>query len=264
MTDEAIPSAAPETAVAPEAVEQPATEPTATPEATPAAETPSWQTELEKADAKDLRKNPKIAGIIGAEMQKAIAAERQRIQEEEGQRAAQAAEQKLRQLAQEDPVSFSEQWLSEAQKRDMQDQLEGLRGRTRHEFAQNVGKAVTTLPEWAELTEADHETLAKAVSGVAEDEVIPRFMKQATELVAKRMAQKQFDAWKAKELGKEREALRQEEAASLLHNSEAPDLTRPKGLPGNLNIGLMSNKDFDSFSPPDESVEEMTRRLSRR
>lgn len=250
MTDENPTSPAPETAAAPTAVETPALsstpERTATTPAEPVAETPAWETELDKLDAKTLRKNPKIAGIVGAEIQRAIQGERRRIEAEAGQRAAKAAEERLRQLAQDDPVSFAEQWLSDSQKRDLQSQLDGLRGRARQEFAQNVGKAMTTLPEWAELTDADYEALAKAISVPNEDEVIPLFVRHATDLVAERKARARFESWKAKELAKEREALKAELAAEMLRESEAPDLAKPKGQPAKVKLADLPQDEFDA------------------
>lgn len=224
------------------------TAPTTASETTPVAATPDWQEVLEKLDAKELRKHPKIAGIIGAAQQQAIQAEKQRIAAEEGTRAAKEAEANLRRLAQEDPVTFAEEWLTETQKRDLQDQLDGLRGNTRHEFAEAIGRAYRDVPEWSELTEDDHAELAKALIGKSDDEVIPVFHQKALGLIAEHRARRLHAQWKEKELPKERETIRQEEAAKLLKTSEAPDTAPSKNAPARVNIDAMSDAEFREYA----------------
>lgn len=213
----------------------------------PAATVSSWQDELDKTDAKSLRSHPKIAGIIGSEIQRAIQLEKQRIATEEGARAAKEAGEHLRKLAQDDPVAFAEEWLTKEQQADIQSQIDNLKGQTRHEFATSIGRAYSNLPEWGELSDADHDTLARAMIGKSEDEVIPIFTHKALDIVAEKRARKLLEQWKAKELPKEREALRQEEAARMLKTSESPDITPSKGLPAKSNVNELSDVDFEKY-----------------
>jgi hypothetical protein len=235
------PAAAPAATTAPEPSPQEPSEAQAEP--TP----PTWLEELEKADSRELRKHPKIAGIIGSELQRAIQAERERIKIDEGEKAARDAEQKLRELAQSDPVTFADRWLSDAQKADVQRQLDDLHRKTRSDLATRIGAAFREIPEWKELTPEDMESLAKEVMGKSDDEALPVFSRAATKAVAKRMADKIVAEFKEKELAKEREAIRQEEAAKLLKNSDAPDGKPPKGTPSGLNINAMSDAEFDAY-----------------
>jgi hypothetical protein len=247
VTDETKPVEVPPTSEPSAPAEQPAEQPTAELEPAPQATTPNWLEELDKVDAKELRKNPKIAGIVGGEVQRAIQAERQRIQQEEGEKAARAAEQKLRDLAQSDPVQFAEQWLTEAQKTDVQRQLDNLHKTTRSDLAQKIGAAYRDIPEWKELTPDDFDKLARAVMGRPDDEALSIFSREATDLVAERRAERKVKERWEKEIAKEREAIRQEEAAKLLKNSEAPDGKPPKGAPANTNIRGMTDEQFTKW-----------------
>jgi hypothetical protein len=245
--DETTASVAPATTEsqpeAPPAVEQT----TAPAEAAPVAVTPTWQELVEKADAKELRAHPKFAGILGSEIERARQAERQRLEAEQGTKAARAAEDRLRELARTDPVTFAEQYLSDAQRTDMQRQLDDLRGSTRREQAEAIGRALRDVPEWQHLTQEQHEKLARELLGKTDDEVLPIFFRLASEMVADAKADQRHAQWKDKELAKEREAIRQEEAAKLLKGSEAPALAKPKGAPAGTDIPSMAKEEFDAY-----------------
>ena len=251
MADEIQPVEVPQTPESPQAAEAPVETPAV--ETPQAPETPTWQQELEKLDAKELRKHPRIAGIIGSELQRAVQAEQERIRTEESRKANDQTEQELLRFSEENADYIREKYpkayahLMNLQKQRAQREVDGLRGQTRHEFAQQLGRAFAEIPEWKELTDADHEDLAKKVMGKNDDEVIPIFQKEATTLVATRMAHKLHDQWKQKDLAKEREAIRQEEAAKLLKGSEAPDTARPKGEPARTNVNNMSDDEFDDY-----------------
>lgn len=246
MTEDIAPVIAPPTTEEP-ATSTPVELPTTDAAPSQPAVTPTWRDELDKADPKEIVQHSRVAGIIGSHVQKAIEVERQRIAHDEGQRAARKAEEELQELAQNDPVTFAEKWLTDAQRRQMQDQLSNLRSSTRSEFATAVGRAFTDVPEWRELNEADHEALARAIIGKSEDEVIPLFNRHALDLVATKRAQRLLADWKAKDLEKERAAIHQEEAAKLLGGSEAPDMARPKGMPSGVNIKAMTDPEFNDY-----------------
>lgn len=247
MTDETTPVEAPVTPEPAPAEPQAAPEATTAAEPAPQAATPTWQEVLDKVDSKELRKHPKLAGILGSETQTAIQRERERIQHEEGEKAARAAEQRLRDLAQRDPVQFAEQWLTDQQRTDVQRQLNEMGAKARSDLAKRIGQAAAALPEWKELTQEDHEKLARALAGKGEDEVIPVFFSTVADLVTDRRAERRKEDWKAKELAKEREAIRQEERANAFKASDAPDGKAPKGTPAGTNIGAMSDKEFDEY-----------------
>lgn len=245
MPDEPITAEVPQTVdVVPEVA--PPTE-TPTPEPPPAAVTPSWQEILETVDPKELRKHPRFAGTLGPEIQRAVQAREQQIKIEEQAIAARAAEENLRKLAQEDPVTFAEQWLSQTEQDNIRQQMSNIHGQAKHEIAVSIGQAYQNIPEWSDLTEADHESLASALAGKSENEVIPIFNQKALELIADKKATKLFSAWKDRELPKVREAIRQEEAAKLLTTSVAPDVTSPKNTPGMIDIHGMSDDEFNKF-----------------
>lgn len=215
-------------------------------ETTPEPPTVDWQAELERADAKELRKHPKIAGMIGSELQRAVQAERERLAKEATETAQREAAERLERLAREDPDTFIQQWMSDQQRQKIMGQINEMHGKARKEMGEAIGRAFRDLPEWAELTDEDHQKLAEALSGKHDDEVLPLFNRHALELVAERRAKKQMEQWRTKELAKEREAIRQEEAAKLLRESEAPDARGPKGQ-ARQDVGKMPQEDFDKY-----------------
>lgn len=249
MPDETIPA----TPATPEGQGQqpaPATTPVsaAAPEAAPVADqTPAWVQELEKADPKAVRSHPRIAGIIGSEIQRAVEAERKRTQADEGTKAAREAEERLRELARSDPVGFTERWLTDDQKKKIQTDLDDLRGKTRAEIATNIGRGYQALPEWAELTPEDHERVAAKLADKPDDEAVVTYNQVMLDILAERRARKLHADWKAKELPSEREAIRTEEAAKLLQQGQAPDLAKPKGPPAKVDVDAMPREEFDRY-----------------
>lgn len=246
MSDELVIQPVTEEAQPAETLSEPA--PTAEPEPTPAATTVDWLSELDKADPKTLRTHPKIAGMIGSEIQRARWEEAQRLEQQSAGKAAQEAEANMRKLASEDPVAFAEKWLGDWEQTQLRNQLDGMRGQTRSELATAIGKAYHELPEWAELSEKDHETLARALMNKSDDEVLPIFARMAHDIVAEKRAQKKITEWQSKELPKIREAVRQEEAAKLLKSTEGPATTQPKGTPAAVDVWNMTDEQFREYA----------------
>jgi hypothetical protein len=199
----------------------------------PAVDTASeWQKHLESANPEDLRRHPKVAGLVGDMVDKAMRRWRAEQDAEVSQRAAQQAEHHLLTLAKEDPEAFAERFLTDKQRETTLRQINRLREDTRAEFAHSIGRAYQDAPGWDEI---DHEALAKAIANKPDDEVIPAFhkeaMRQLLDLNASRKAKAEFETWKEKELAKEREAIRKEVAADLLKKGPRPDMTRGRNLP---------------------------------
>lgn len=226
----------------PETPQEPA--PVATPEPPP---TPSWSDLTNTIDPKDIRRQPRVAGIIGSELQRARMTWKQESDDESARAAAHAHEQSMIEMAKSDPDAFAEKYLSDFSQTYAQRQTDGIRGQTRKELASSIGKAYNDLPEWQELTDADHQALAQALMGITDDEVLPTFARHAIDLLAEHRAKKKLESWKQKELPKERDALRKEEAAKLLKSSEGPDLTPPKSQPGKIDVQAMTDEEFDKY-----------------
>lgn len=217
----------------PTPVAEPTTEPTEAPaaEPQPEADVPAWIKALDEADAKELRKHPKFAGILGSELERERRTWGERQALATAEQARKDAEAELERLAEDDPVAFAERFKVDRQQAKLKEELAGLKASARDELARNLGRAYQGVPEWVEFTEREFEELAKAVAGKSDDEVIGAWNAKALELVADKRAGKKFESrfqeWKDKELAKEREAIRQEEAAKLLANAPKPDVSRP-------------------------------------
>jgi hypothetical protein len=210
------------------------------------AATPSWITELDKLDPKELRRHPRIAGIIGSEIQTAIERANQKRDEDDAQKNAELAHAQARELAQTDVVTFAEKWLSEDEQKEVRKRLDSVESTTREKFAKNIGRGYNSLPEWAELTPDEIGQITSKVQGLPEDDVLPTFNATALDVVARKRAAKMLSEWQQKELPKEREAIRKEEAARLLQGQSAPDLGRGSSGPGGVQrIVQMSDAEFE-------------------
>lgn len=223
------------------------------PAADPAPRTPTWQEMLEEADARDLRRHPRVAGIIGSEIQRAVQSEMRRIQDGQTQQVRAQTEAELLRFSDENAEYMREHYprayehLMGLQRQRADREVQGMRGQTRNELATAIGRSFQELPEWREVLEQDGETLARAVQGKGDDEVLPHFNRAALELVANRRAQRLLAEWRETEMTAAREAIRQEEAAKLLATSAAPDTSPPKGAPATVNVAGMSDAEFDEY-----------------
>mgnify|MGYP001594445993 CR=1 FL=1 len=213
------------------------TAPAAAPASAPTApEMPDWTAALDKVDHKELRRHPKIAGLIGSAAQQAIDDYKRRETEAASHKTAKESEDELLKLFEENADAIKERYpraherFIALQKERVQAELAGAKAEIRRGAAAQIGQAYRDLPEWSEFTQTEQEELAKALVGKTEDQILPTFAAKAADLVAERRAQKRFEAWKTKELGKEREALRKEVSAELLKGSPAPDLTRGRAV----------------------------------
>lgn len=226
---------------------------TVAPEPEQEAVTPSWQELLERADARELRKHPKIAGLIGSELQRAVQDHERRQVAEQEKRVRDMTEQELLKFSEENADYLKANYprayehIMGIQQQRAQAEVANLRGRTIGQLAEQIGRAFRDVPEWSELTTNDHEQIARAVIGKPDEEVIGIFNRMALDLVAEKRAQKKHADWKTKDLVKERDAIRLEESGKLLKGSDAPDTTRPKGAPGGLDIRGMSDEEFDKY-----------------
>lgn len=244
MSDEqatATPEPAPPTEAAPAA----STETQATAPPSGLATTMDWSTALDTLPVEEIRKHRRFSGILGSEMatqrqawERTQAAEQRRLAAEENER------QMLAQ-AQSDPVGFAEKWLQGKQGELTARELEGMRGSLRQDFARRLGESYRGLPEWADMTQDEHAKLMEAVQGKADDEVLTAFAAAATNLVAERRSIQRFEEWKKKELDREREAVRKEEAAKLLAKTPGADISRGKTRPDTVDVDSMTPRQFE-------------------
>jgi hypothetical protein len=215
---------------------------------------PTLQELLDKADAKELRKHSRIAGMIGSERQQAI----NYFKQHDSKRAATETRDKEEKafldlvegntdyIKEHHPLVF-QRYTSLQQERAGRD-IDEIRGKTVHQLAQSIGRALNDVPEWSELSTDDHETIAKELIGKPDDDILPIFNRMAITLVADRRAAKLLEKWKSSELPKEREAIKKELAAQMLKTDEAPDLARSKGQPKpTTNINDMTPAERDKW-----------------
>ena len=222
--------------------------PESTPEqvSTPESTTPGWYAELDKAEPDAIIKHNRVAGIIGDKVQKALAAERQRLSEETATKERERLQASLREKAQNDPAGFAQEWLDKETQSDRISELNKLEANVRNELGKSIGRRLKDEAAWQELSDQSKREFLEKLNGLPENDVIPVFNDMVSDLRAEHRSNKRLSEWKAKELAKEREAIRQEEAARLLKSSDAPDTTGPKGQ-AKSDVKAMSDEDFDKY-----------------
>jgi hypothetical protein len=193
---------------------------------------------LASIDADVLRKHPRVNAILGEKQ----AAWVQQQQAQQAQTAREKAEADLRALAETDPYAFSQKYLVEAQQKDLARQLDSLKGETRADYLKRIGQHAA---EKFQFQPADFDALAERLKGVPDDSVVAVFNEFTVDLAAERKAQSRLAEWKATELTKEREAIRQEEAAKRLQGQARPGLQRPSGQPQAAKLHEIA--DWDEF-----------------
>jgi hypothetical protein len=257
--DSAAATAAPEQATTTEAqatspeAAKPSEKPVARPSsgkqaAAPQAETPTLEQLLEKADPEELRRHPRVAGIVGRMLAQERTTWDQQQRTEQERTARENAERELEEMAKSRPLEFADRYLTDKGKQRVQEQLATMKATTARSIVEQVGRTFGTE---FNLTGDELAEVTKALAGKTDDEVVPTFTKTVTRLAAEREAKKLFDQWREKELPKEREALRQEEAAKLLRKDRGPDMSRSRGG-AQIRPHLLSDEDFDKWY--DENV----------
>ncbi len=224
-------------------VEQPEAAPTIEapeqeqPEQEPASFEPQpWERAIETADAQALRRHPRIAGVLGSEMQR-VKAETER----------QLIERHAKEL---------DERLAEAREAVAKE----THGKARDDVGTRLGSLFGSTREWAEATAAEKEAFAAKLAGVDDDNAVPAFLALAADFLSSKRTAAELQRFEQAERKKWREAIRQEVLAEVLRNSEAPDLTRPKGPPVRMNIADMSDAEYDRLFPPGVPLAESIRR----
>ncbi len=251
MTEETTP-VAPATETTPTAAPT-TTQPVASTSAVDTATVPSWVKELDTADTNMLRKHPRVAAIVGELVGRNMAAEKQRITAESQRALQDQTEAQLLTLLDENEDSIAQRYPAVAahikQLKSTRDdrQSQEAYSKALNKMAEAIGRGYQAVPEWKELTPEDHETLAKSVANLPDDDVLPTYNARALDIIAERRATARLAERMAKELTREREAIRKEEAAKLLQQQSAPDMVKPRATPSTVNVNSMSDKEFDEY-----------------
>lgn len=216
-----------------------------------AVDTPDWQRLIEQVDPNEIRKHPRVAGIVGEMVDKAVRkwANDQQERITNAQRAQ--AEKDLLELAERDPLGFSKRFLTDKEQERLHRQFATVQQQTREEFARRIGRAFQDVPEWKEFTAQDYEALAMAVQGKPDDEIIAAYNAKAAELIADKRAEKRaserYQKWRADELEKEVDARVKDTLAKRLKRDARPDLRPAAGAPAKFDPNKLSDSDFNQW-----------------
>ena len=214
----------------------------------PADVTPVWIKDVDATDAKDLRRHPKIAGIVGSELERAHQRwEADRAQKDADQKVLDDEERRL-EKARNQPYEMAEDVAAEIEKKRSDRELNVAQSRQYNDLADQIGGALAEIPEWAELSpEEKHTELSKAMADKKlPGEVWGPFVATTAKLIAKRLAAKEIESYKAANLVAERAAMRAELTAELLNGSQEPDVARARG-PGRIDPANLSDADFKEY-----------------
>jgi hypothetical protein len=198
------------------------------------------------ASPDEIMKNDRIRGILGSRLQ----AEREKIRkdlgEEQDKAAREKAEADLIELARWQPQQFAEKYLTDYEQKKIQKDLDALKDNALSEIAGYIGEGYRDLPEFQNLTTAELEKLNAAVVNKSHRDAIKGFNAAALDVIAERRANAKLATYRETELPKEREAARQEAAATRLKQGARPTLTRaPAPTEGNGWQDLPPGPDFN-------------------
>jgi hypothetical protein len=214
-------------------------------------EAPDWRTLVDGVDPEDLRRHPRVAGVVGQMVDQAMRRWQASQNEDVSRRAQDTARDELRELARRDPEAFSERFLSDDQREVALAQITQMRTQEAAAMAQRVGRAYSSVTGWDRLTVDDHAELAKSIQGLPDDDVIAVYNAKALDLLAKHRvadaASERFEGWKKSELVKERAAIREQVAAEMLKKDPRPDMTRSSRAPAHPDFARMSDAQFDTW-----------------
>lgn len=201
---------------------------------------------LAKVTPDELIKNDRVRGIFGQRLQTEREKIRQEMQEENQRAAMIKAQEELDRLAVEAPEEFAQRYLSSKEQERIRQQEQTLKAGIRSEFAKKTGEAVRSLTEFQDITPEEFGKLQASLAGKSDDEAIAAFNATAIDIIADRRSQKRLQDWRAKDLAKEREAIRAEEAAKGLQTSQRPDMARGN-QPAPFDPTRLSPKEFDTW-----------------
>jgi membrane-associated HD superfamily phosphohydrolase len=190
--------------------------------------------------------------MIGSERQRAIQEWQARQQTEEQARVRAQTEEEMLKFGEENadylrqnyPKAFEH--INNLQAQRAQREVQEAHQRAITAVAESLGRSLNDLPEWAERTDEDVQKLAAALANKPPEEVIPAFNRFVVDFLADKREGKRRQKWQEGQLSKEREAIRQEEAARLLKGSTAPDTTKPKGE-ATFSPTTMSDAEFNDY-----------------
>lgn len=198
-------------------------------ETPPEPEVPLWRRGIDEAPIEELREHPRFKGILGSELEARRLTWESQNNARLAAEAAQKFENELLELADKDPDALADRLKSDVLTRRQQQEVATLRSGERDQIARQIGQSFRALPEWSELTAADHEEFFKALAGKKDEEIIPTFNRVAAERIAEVRSRKQTAAWQSTELEKQREAIRLEEQNKLLVGGDRPGIGRARG-----------------------------------
>lgn len=233
--------------------DEPTTEVTveATGEAPAATETaPSqeidWETiekAIDAAPPEKLRKLNRFQGILGSSLHQAKTTWEQERQAAERRQALEQAERDMLELARTQPLEFAERYLTQNEAIKLQKQIENAKQDTAASYMHQIGRS---YGETFKLTEDDVAKISEELAGKSGDEVLSAFAISAAKIVTAKEAAKMHEEWKAKELKREREALKQEIAAEMLAKETSPSIAKSR-LPANVKPHQLSDEQFDKW-----------------
>lgn len=240
MLEDTKPTEQPQTETAPP---QPAETPPAEPVLSPQEQAFKW---LAEAPPEEILRHSRLGGILGQRAQAAREQGRKEAAEEAERFARLRAQEELDKLAREDPAEFASRYLSNKEQQRIREEQRTVRDGVRKEFAEQIGKTFQNLTEFQQITPEEFGKLQEAVAGKTDEEALVAFNLAATDIVAERRASNRLKEWKEKELAKEREAVRTEEAAKLLKNGDRPDLRRGS-QPAPFDPSKLSDAEFKKW-----------------
>lgn len=187
---------------------------------------------------KELKAHRTLMGIAG-DMAHTIAQNMKREDDTKAQREAMARlEAQMTDEAKANPEQFAQKWLAGRQAEKTRAELDEMRSSVEAELGETIGAAVSSLPEFKQLSREEVAALAADLAGKPKHEIMAAYTKAAVNAVAgKRLANEvlRLEAeqakWRETELKKELAAALQEANAKRLKRDQAPSLAAGAAAP---------------------------------
>lgn len=189
---------------------------------------------------KELRAHRTLMGIAG-DMAHTIAQNMKREDDTKAQREAMdRLEAQMIEDAKSNPEQFAQKWLSGHEAEKTRQQLDDMRQSVENELGERIGTAVSSLPEFKELSPEEVAALASDLAGRPKAEILAAYTRAAVDAVARKRAGKEaarLEAeqakWRETELKKEVQAALKEENAKRLRREGAPSMAAGAAAPTN-------------------------------
>ncbi len=179
-----------------------------TPVADSGNQTPDWSQLINDVPTEELRRHPKLSGLVGSMLARQRAEIERATKAAEEERAREAAAAELERLARDDPDEFSRRYLTDLQRQRQQEEAERQRAEiaaresadARIQYAELLGTVIQKQPDFAP-TDEERAQIAEKLKTLPPEQAISGFMDWAVGLITRTRVEREKKALEASVAG---------------------------------------------------------------